>query len=184
MSKRIALLLLNLAAVAGTARAQSLADVSKKEEERRKTVSEPAKVYTNKDLTGVPAESTPPPPASKPADAKAAKDAKAKDDKGSADVEKDPVKDQAYWSAKLKALQTKLDQDQTYAEAMQTRINSLTTDAVNRDDPIQRGKLERDRQKALADLAGLKKSAEEGKKAIAQVHEDARRAGVPPGWLR
>src|SRR6185436_19804531 len=35
-------------------RAQSLADLAKKEEERRKSVREPAKVYTNKDLTAVP----------------------------------------------------------------------------------------------------------------------------------
>ena len=187
MSKRIALLLLSLAAVVGTARAQSLADVSKKEEERRKTVSAPAKVYTNKDLKAPSAPDPAAAPPSTPA-AEAPKggdtDTKARDAKGSADAEKDPVKNQAYWSDKLKALQKKLDQDQAYAEAMQTRINSLTADAVNRDDPIQRGKLERDRQKALADLADLKKSVEEGKKAIAQVHEDARRAGVPPGWLR
>ena len=55
---------------------------------------------------------------------------------------------------------------------------------VNRDDPIQKGKLERDRIEALADLADLKKAVEEDKKAIAQLHEDARLAGVPPGWLR
>ena len=167
--------------------AQSLADVAKKEEDRRETIRMPAKVYTNKDLKAPSAPSPVAAPASTPA-AEAPKDGgtdpKAKDAKGSADAGKDPVKNQAYWSGKLKALQTKLDQDQTYAEAMQTRINSLTTDAVNRDDPIQRGKLERDRQKALADLADLKKSVEEGKKAIAQVHEDARRAGAPPAWLR
>ena len=32
--------------------AQSLADVAKKEEERRKATAAPAKVYTNKDLNG------------------------------------------------------------------------------------------------------------------------------------
>ena len=180
---------LSLAAVgfwARPARAQSLADVAKKEEERRQKVAEPTKVYTNKDLKvpsgpagAPPAQSTPAADASKDS----VRDAKAGADKDAA-ADKDPVKNQAYWSGKLKTLQSKLDQDQAYAEAMQTRINSLTTDAVNRDDPIQRGKLERDRQKALADLADLKKSVEQGKKAIAQVHEDARRAGVPPGWLR
>ena len=57
--------------------AQSLADVAKKEEERRKTVSQPAKVYTNKDLNPVPGGSAPPPPAAKDADGKdAAKDPK------------------------------------------------------------------------------------------------------------
>ena len=167
--------------------AQSLAAVAKKEEDRRETIRLPAKVYTNKDLKAPSAPDPAAAPASTPA-AEASKggetDTKAKDAKGSADVEREPVKNQAYWSGKLKALQSKLDQDQAYAEAMQTRINSLTTDFVNRDDPIQRGKLERDRQKALADLADLKKSVEQGKKAIAQLHEDAHRAGVPPAWMR
>ena len=35
---------------------------------------------------------------------------------------------------------------------MQTRINALTTDFVNRDDPAQRAVIEHDRQKALAEL--------------------------------
>jgi hypothetical protein len=169
------------------ARSQSLADVARKEEERRQKSAEPTKVYTNKDLKA-PSGPAGAPPAQPPAAADAPKDSaadtKAKGDKASADAEKSPVRDQAYWSDRLKALQAKLDQDQSYAEAMQTRINSLTTDFVNRDDPIQKGKLERDRQKALADLADLKKSVEEDKKAIAQLHEDARLAGVPPGWLR
>ncbi len=185
MFKRI-VLLLSLAALAGTARAQSLADVARKEEERRKAVPEPAKVYTNKDLTGLPGGATPPPPpapASKPADAKdadkAAKDAKAKDDK-----DKGPPKDQAYWAGRLKQLQDQLLRDQNYADAMQTRINSLTTDFVNRDDPAQRSVIERDRQKSVAELARLTKSVQDTKKAIADLQEEARRAGVPPGWLR
>ena len=67
MSKRIVFFLLTLAAATGIARAQSLADVAKKEEERRKALPAPVKVYTNKDLNAVP---PPPVPASKPADAK------------------------------------------------------------------------------------------------------------------
>ena len=35
---------------------QSLADVASREAERRKTISEPARIYTDKDLVGVPAE--------------------------------------------------------------------------------------------------------------------------------
>ena len=58
--------------IAPPARAQSLADIARKEEERRKTVAAPAKVYTNKDLNAVPAGS---PTASSPAPAKAADDA-------------------------------------------------------------------------------------------------------------
>jgi len=82
------------------------------------------------------------------------------------------------------ALQDQLDRDSTFADALQTKINSLTTDFVNRDDPAQRSVLERDRQKAIAQLAKLKQGIIDDKKAIADLEEEARRAGVPPGWLR
>jgi len=169
----------------------SLADIARQEEERRKTVRAPAKVYTNKDLSPVVA---PPPPAAAPADAndsKAADDSKdAKDSKGAKaspdakDTGKKEVRDQAYWSGKLKALQQTLDRDTSFSIALQTRINSLLTDFVNRDDPVQKAAIERDRQKALAELDGLKKTLVDDKKAIADLEEEARRAGVPPGWLR
>ena len=84
----------------------------------------------------------------------------------------------------MKGLQGQLERDQNYADAMQTRINALTTDFVNRDDPAQRSVVERDRQKSIAELARLKKSIVDGKKAIADLEEEARRAGAPPGWLR
>ena len=67
---------------------------------------------------------------------------------------------------------------------MQTRINALNTDFVNRDDPIQKGAVERDRQKAIAEQNKLKADVAADKKAIADLEEEARRAGIPPGWLR
>ena len=167
--------------------AQSLADLAKKEEERRQKTGEPTKVYTNKDLKG--GIEPPPPPAQTPA-AETPKDAsgdtKAKD-AASADKTDDKDKDQknpAYWSGKLKSLKTKLEQDQTSADAMQTKVNALTTDFVNRDDPVQRAKIASDRVKALADLERLTKAIGDDKKAIADFEELARRSGIPPGWLR
>ena len=84
----------------------------------------------------------------------------------------------------MKELQTQLQRDQTYVDALQTRVNSLATDFVNRDDPAQRAVLASDRQKALGELDRLKKQIEATKKAIADLEEEARRANVPPGWLR
>jgi hypothetical protein len=179
-----------------TAQAQSLADVARKEEERRKATPEAAKVYTNKDLNAAPAPSTPAAGTKDTKDTKDAKDAKdgkdpkdtkdAKDPKAANDANgKEPVaKDKAYWSGRLKKLQDQVEQNQTLVDAMQTRINALSTDFVNRDDPAQRSVIERDRQKALSELTRLKQAVVDGKKAIADLEEEARRAGVPPGWLR
>jgi hypothetical protein len=134
---------------------QTLAEVAKKEEERRKNVKSTGKTYTNKDLGSLPPGAPPaPPPAQAPGaaatDASAAKDAEKPG-------EKEPVKDQAYWSGRMKELQTQVQRDQTYVDALQTRVNSLATDFVNRDDPAQRGVLASERQKALGELDRLKK---------------------------
>jgi hypothetical protein len=187
-----ALLLLTGASLIGTAvRAQSLADIAKKEEDRRKTVPAASKVYTNKDLNPSPPGSEPPAAAaatpSKPAEdaAKTADgDGKPTASKPGDAGDKGPIKDQAYWATRLKTLQDAASRDQNYADAMQTRINALTTDFVNRDDPAQRAVIERDRQKAVGEFNRLKGAIEADKKAIADLEEEARRAGVPPGWLR
>ena len=166
-------------AIAAPAFAQSLADVAKKEEERRKEIKKPAKVITNTDLKpGYPTFSQPTAPSPGATDA-------SRDDKAPAGGgDSAPAKDQKYWQDKKKALQQQLDNDNGYAEALQVRINALTTDFVNRDDPVQKGKIEQDRIKALAELDRLKKAIVDDQKALKDLDEEARKAGVPPGWLR
>jgi hypothetical protein len=186
MSKPLVLALILLAGFAGSLRAQSLADVARKEEERRKALPPPTKVYTNKDLVDVPSGSAAGAAADPAKDAAAEKAidkdlAKAEDKGGDKGGEK---KDKAYWFGRLQALQQTLDRDTSFADALQSKINALTTDFVNRDDPAQRAVIERNRIKALAELANLKKSILDDQKAIADFQEEARRASVPPGWLR
>jgi hypothetical protein len=67
---------------------------------------------------------------------------------------------------------------------MQTKINALAADFAGRDDPIQRAGIERDRQNALAELAHLQQDIKDNQKALSDLDEEARKAGVPPGWLR
>jgi len=180
-----ALAFIALAGSAYPVKAQGLGDVARKEEERRKDIKAPAKVYTNKDLGAVPdapSGTFSSPTASGSASTEAPKDASsAKSDDAK---DKGPTKDQAYWSGRKKDLQTKLDSDQTLADALQSRINALNTDFVNRDDPVQRAGIDRDRQKANSELDRLKKSVQDGKKALSDLDEEARKAGVPAGWLR
>jgi len=167
--------------------AQSLAELAKKEEERRKTIKEPSKTYTNKDLVSVPpatGSTTATAETSKPA-TDAAKGAD-QGDKDKKDKPKDaaPAKDQKYWSGRMKTLQTQLEHDQAFAEALQSRINALTTDFTARDDPAQKAIIAQNRQKALAELDRLKQAIVDDQKAIADLGEEARKAGVPAGWLR
>jgi hypothetical protein len=174
---------------AATPAAQSLAEVARQEEVRRKEIRQPAKVYTNKDLATVPPPSAP--AATTAANEKPATPAAAdtKDDAKeppSAQDAKDPsgVKDQQYWFGRMRGLLAELDRDQTYSDAMQSRINALATDFAARDDPFQRQQIAADRQKALAELDRVKQEIQQHTKAIADIQDEARRAGVPPGWVR
>lgn len=178
------LLLLGLTGIVYPVKAQGLGDIARKEEERRKEVKAPGKVYTNKDLGSVPASSSgtlsaPSGPGANSSEA--SKDTAKADDSKDKDA---PRRDQAYWAGRKKELRSKLDTDQTLGDALQSRINALTADFASRDDPIQRAGIERERQKALNELERLNKSVLDGKKALADLDEEARKAGVPPGWLR
>ena len=184
---RAAIAVLLLAAAVRPAPAQGLADVARQEQERRKTIQKPAKVLTNDDLRSlppvIPAVAPPPAEGAPPAPAGASND-QAGSKPATADSAAEPAKDQAYWSGRNKALQTQLQRDQTFAVALQSRINALTTQYVNQSDPIQQAAVAKDRQDAVNELNRLTKQIEDDKKAIADLQEEARRARVPPGWLR
>ena len=193
MDRRISALLVaaSMTAAASPLWAQSLADLSKSEEERRKTITAPAKVYTKDDLKASPmpaADDAAADPAAAPAaGGDAAKGAAAGSDKGAkpADVKPaDGAKDQAYWAGKAKDLHAQLDRDRSYADALQSRINALNTDFANRSDPAQRALVEQDRDKALAEAERLSQAIVNDQKALSDLDEEARQAGVPPGWLR
>lgn len=175
---------------AGWVQAQTLAEIARAEEARRKTVEKPAKVYTNDDLRPdftKPTPPTPPPPAgtepgAAPAGETPAAGAPTAPEPGAA-VE-GGQRDQAYWSNRIGQARSQLERSRAFATALQNRVDMLWTDFVNRDDPAQRAVIERDRLSALAELERLKKEIEDHTKAIAEIEEEARRAGVPPGWLR
>ena len=164
----------------GVARAQSLAEIAKKEEERRKATKSTGKVYTNDDLRRypvLPPPSQPAPPADAPGAADPVTGAK---EPAAAPAEPKEEKDEAYWRKLISDAKARLARTTAHHEAMQTRINSLTTDFYARDDPAQRAVIWTDRTKALEELDRLAKDIDDQKKAIAR----SRRTRGRPGSLR
>ena len=101
-----------------------------------------------------------------------------------AEAKPEDQKDEAWWRARIAQAREAQRRAEAFAEALQSRINALSTDVVNRDDPYQRAKIADDRLKALAELQRVTGEIEQSKKEIADIEEEARRANVPPGWLR
>jgi hypothetical protein len=163
-------------AVAAAAAAQSLGDVARKEEARRKATPKAGKVYTNETLRGERGDA----PIAAPAPA--APDAAAKP--AAPEKRDDPKKDEAHWRNRMAEARKSLERARMFQEALQTRINSLGNDFASRDDPAQRSVVAGSRQKALAELERVTKEIADLEKEISTIEEDARKAGVPPGWLR
>ena len=169
------------AAIVGTATAQSLGELAKQEEARRKAIKTPSKVLTNDSLRSISISTvstpTPPAPAASAPGAPAAEETKAK-------PPVDRKAQEAAWRSRIQGARDSLQRSQMFAEALQSRINGLTADFTSRDDPAQRAVVATDRQKALAELDRVKNDIVQQTKAIADIQEEARKASIPPGWLR
>lgn len=179
----------SLAAGQSSQAPSSLVDVAKAEELRRKTIRKPAKVYTNDSLktdaaAGVPPASAPPSTPAAPAPPSTTVPAINIPGGAAEPAAKPGMRDQKYWQERITSARAAVERSRLFAEALQSRINALTTDYVNRDDPAQRALLETQRKTALAELDRVKKDVEAQQKEITAIEDEARRAGVPSGWLR
>ena len=186
----VALILVGVSAV--SAGAQSLGEVARREAERRKTVKAPGKTYTNDQLKSDGRDVAPAPPPADAATSPAAGAAGSGSAKVDAAAPKDPAaagskeapKDEAYWRGRLQGEREALSRAQMFADALQSRINGLSTDFTARDDPAQRAAIAADRQKSLDELQRVKKDIDQHNKTLTDIQEEARRAGVPAGWVR
>jgi hypothetical protein len=182
------LVIVLLAAWASPAAGQSLAAVARKEEARRKQLKQTSRVISNKDLR--PGDTTPRPLAQPPAPAPApAADAAAPGAPGApgdkpVDEAAQREQDEQAWRQKMADARLALERSQMYADALQSKINALWADFTARDDPAQRAQIELERKRALAEQERVKGDIETQKKAIEALEDEARKAGVPPGWIR
>ena len=199
VARAVALGTVSAAILAGSAwrvqaQTPTLGEVAKKEADRRKAQPPAGKVYTNKDLppsAQAPAAAAPASgqaPADPVAAATAEKPAEAKPE-GEQKPEQKPEaageqKDEGWWKNRMMSTREELRRNEMFAEALQTRINALSRDYTSRDNPAQRRQIGQDRAESLSELNRVKQDIDRGKKQIAEIEEEARKAAVPPGWLR
>ncbi len=173
---------------AATATAQSLVEVARQERLRREALARqagpeaaPPRVYTDADLvysgrltmriddagTDAPGEPGAPETGSEapPPEAEAAGD-------------------EQRWRNRMAEARQALEEAERRATELQARANRLWADFTGRDDPAQRAAIEQERQAALDELEETEAEADELARTIADLRDEARRAGVPPGWLR
>ncbi len=187
---RLFLVIALVVAAGMPAAAQPLAEIARREEARRAAIRKPSRVITNKDLRPVdrweapsPSPASPGQDAAVPASPEAAPGQPAAPEEQEQE-EADPEAQEREWRQKMSDAKTALERSQMYHEALQSRINALWAEFTAKDDPAQRAVVELERRKAMAEQERVKQEVEQRTKAIADLEEEARRAGVPPGWLR
>jgi hypothetical protein len=175
---------------AGPVGAQSLGSVAKEAEAKRKTTKSTTKVYTNDTLKSdpTPSQAAPSASGSTPTAASPSQSGVNPEDKDKAKAKDDEAakraKDEAYWRDRVKAEREALARAETFAGALQSQINGLYGEFTACQAPPQCNEISAKRQKSIAELDRVKKEVDQHTKGIADIQEEARRAGVPAGWVR
>lgn len=180
-------------ATAQTQTQPSLAELARKEAERRKTVKDSKTVITAKDLPESARKTATPPAATAHGTATPATEHGAAAPAGG-DQKPAPVghgaapggeADEAAWRSRIMQARETLRRNEVFLQALQTRANALYNDFRNLGgDFTQQAQSNEERQKNLQELERVKADVEGSKKQVADIEEEARKAGVPPGWLR
>ncbi len=155
----------------------SLGELAFREAVRRAATPAPSRVVTDADLGPVPERSMPPvPPPVVMADETAG---------ATKSVEKlVENKDETWWRARMLKARADVERDRLIVTALESRVNALTRDVANRDAPLERAALVAERLRAIAELERMRAQVAAGVEAISDIEDEARREGVPPGWLR
>jgi hypothetical protein len=169
----------------------SLAEIARKEAERRKTVKDTKKVITTKDMpesarkSAPTAAHTPTSAHSGGAAQPAGGDQKPVGADSAAPGQAAVQNDETAWRGRILQAREALRRNEIFLQALQTRVNALDNDFRNgAGNFTQQAQVNADRQKALEELERVKIDVEQSKKQVADIEEEARKAGVPPGWLR
>ena len=175
-----------LLAVGSTAvTAQPLAEVARLEKSRRAELAAkaagddaPPKVYTIADVSSGGRLTTGGAPAPSSAEPEEPSTAEEPADEASA------APDEEAWRNRISAVRQSQQRAELMAEALQNRVDTLWADFTSRDDPAQRAVLEQNHQAAVDELADTKSQVDALTQEMADIRTEARRANVPPGWLR
>jgi len=174
--------------------AQSLGDVAKREEEKKKKKAgkppAPVKVYTEDDLkkaretesgavTVLPGNGN----------LEAAPAASSDDDEvasGEGRTGGGRKRNEAYWRNRATQLRQAAEEADNKVKELEARIAALRNDMspTNVLDPNRLQSRDRALREAMDSLDATRRAAETARKALADLEEEARRAGVPPGWVR
>lgn len=103
---------------------------------------------------------------------------------GEGEQKPEQKKDEGYWRDRMTKARQALTKDEAALPAAEGKVAAITTQVINMDDPAQQSKMRQQLMVSMAEVERLKGQIEADRKAIADIQAEARRAGIPPGWVR
>ncbi len=164
-----------LVAGIGSAGAQGLADVARTEEARRQKIAAPKKVYTEADVE----KYVTTPGAQQAATTTTSLDASGKP-VGEQAIAQGLPPDEAGWRARLQNARDGMDRNKLLLSALEQQARSAAKRAGTSEgeEPADDG------SNRATEIKRLKAEIDTFRATLANAEEDARKAGVPPGWVR
>jgi DNA repair exonuclease SbcCD ATPase subunit len=95
-------------------------------------------------------------------------------------------RNEEYWRNRTTQLREAAQEADNKVKELEARIAALRNDMSpsNVQDPNRLQSRDRELREAMDSLDATRSAAETARKALADLEEEARRAGVPPGWVR
>jgi hypothetical protein len=187
-----------VAALASFGYSQSLAELAKKEKERREAVKGETKVITDAEAAKfrsnpvtttatAPASGTEKPGAEK-TDATAATaptaGAAAKDKPGSDEPVDFQGRPESYWRQAFADARQKVNELENESNVLILKLNDLQNRFYRESDGFKQQTIQKDIQKALYQQDQNKEKLAKAKEAVTDLEKEARRSGALPGWIK
>ncbi len=96
----------------------------------------------------------------------------------------DPKKTEKYWKQRMKALDERILKLKEQISKTQLSLNKVQTDYLNLSIPSQISNAKAKLTQLTGKLSELKTGLASAELQKENLHEEARKAGAPPGWLR
>ena len=171
-----------LVAVPVVVGAQSLGEVAKRQEEKKKKSSKPpSKVYTEEDLKKA-RESGSGTVNVLPEIGSSSTPAASEQPAGSETA----PHDENYWRAEATRRREAVKVADSRVQMLEAQVAGLRSDMspTNTQDPNRLQNQDRELRQAQDNLETARRDLDAARQALANLDDEARRAGVPPGWVR
>jgi DNA-directed RNA polymerase subunit M/transcription elongation factor TFIIS len=178
---------------ASCAYSQSLADLAKKEKERRAALQAAAKVITNEKASqALGTVSTTPPPAADPEKAAAEGEKKVVVEPGAPKAVKpetdEPVdfqgRPESYWRQTFADARKRVKDLENESNVIILKLNDLQNRFYRENDGYKQQEIQREIQKTIYEQDVNKENVAQARADVVDLEQEARKSGALPGWLR